>query len=343
MSAQAPTTPKLDSLPPEIEARMLYELFEPKDLSNFAKVCGKRQRGVQKFYESKYSSTVLAAFGSQSSQAEKKGRMTLDLSKRSLSLVHKTDQLVGGRFVLNSATQNKGVSVRHHDVQQKLAKKFWNTKTVGLVALLKVVPEAKDLLKTIKSIKSIEEKYLAMEVWLKSHTPNLTHACVVRIKERDVIEYVIPSFMFLPGGKALNCIPSALKYFKNLTKLELQNNLLNSLPGCVSGLGLKELHLFHNFFKKMPPVIPTLEKLSLERNGTFLFDDIASYIRMYIEAGGKGLTITMDKCYASEKRFESLIKEIESEETHDLSVSNQNDLCVIEIFETIPVTQPLSI
>lgn len=338
-----PTHRTIGSLPEGIGDEMLYECMTASQLRTVEDVSTTTREQVQSFYKRKYPSDVLDAYQiSQNSQEDGHQKKALCLKERAVSLIEKTDALVGGKGVLNRATGNGRASGTHHDVQQELAEQRWNAKAVGLIAFLKLVPEARDLLERVKAIESSQGKYLAMREWLKTQTPALTEARIVRIREQDVSEYVRPTFFPFRGTKVLNCIPRAVQFFRNLIKLELQNNLLCCLPARIARLGLQELDLSFNSFQKMPPVIKTLRRLNIQCNQVFQFDDIQDYIRNYIRDGGRNLTIFMDQRYASLRDFRALIQEVEVEGTHTISVSNENSTCVIRIYEQIPETLPLS-
>lgn len=216
----------------------------------------------------------------------------LVFEERARSLACKVEALVGGRNLVD-----EGVSIYYPGAQLEMATKRLNCKVIGLIPLLQQIPAARACLKQVAQSISDKDKYECMKTWIQAHPVE-----VDRLSEIELIQYTadkVKQFVqpiFYPvGAKVYNLIPREIKYFTGLRKMTLDNNYIAGFPEEFSELHLEHLSVQMNPLKKLPPPIPTLKTLHLERNlGQFKKEDIEAFIRGYAQNGGQWIAIFLD-------------------------------------------------
>lgn len=124
----------------------------------------------------------------------------------------------------------------------------------------------------------------------------------------------------------------------NLTRLEnldLRSNRLRGLPDSLSRLvRLKAVILNDNQFSSFPEVLqslPSLEVLQLLRNRHFHFADITAFIRGLIQKERVRVDIHLDGKYLKDRRYASLIEEVEAEGGYLLALERHGDHTLIKL------------
>lgn len=345
MSAPAPTTFSLAQarLPPELLDEVMGDM-DGLDLLQESLKDPLARRKVQQYYLSQYPKTAGLIATYDASQPEDTvfavPRSKSYLQARSTSLAEKTNRLVGGAGLVERAVGQS--SDLYHVAQAAMAAGRWNSKVIGLIPLLKKIPTARDCLSLVAETPSDSEKFVIMKNWIKTHPDDvrrLSAAEIIRCRAEDVGAFVKPIFYALQG-KVYNLVPREIKFFTGLQKLSFYNNFLSEVPAEIATLPLLELNLGANFLKKMPPAIPTLRRLNIAQNREQLrFEDIAGFIREYIEKGGEYIEITLDR--SDDPRFQELIGIIASSGTHTLKVDQKDGQSVFTVERVLEATQPL--
>ncbi len=302
------------------------------------------RRKVQQYYLSQYPQTAGLIATYDASQPDEtlfsSPRSQAYLHARSTSLAEKTNKLVGGSGLVERAVGQS--SDLYHGAQAVMAAGRWNSKVIGLIPFLRKIPAARDCLSLVAQTPSDLDKFGIMKNWIKTHPDDvlrLSTAEIIRCRVQDVQAFVKPIFYALQG-KVYNLIPKEIQYFTGLQKLSFYNNLLSEVPAEIGALPLLELNLGANFLRKMPPAIPTLRRLYIAENREQLrFEDIAHFIREYIEKGGEYIQITLDLC--NDPKYQELIDMIASSGTHALKLEQKDGHSVFTIEKVLEPTQPL--
>jgi len=342
MSVPAPTTFRFGDLPPEL-ADMVVNSLGGDDQRSVAQTSTALRDKTSALYLQNYVQTPGLISTYDASQEDPPAQPTNHyLMMRSFSLKGKTLGMTGGSALVDRVTAK--ASVFHPDSQLQLAKARWNCKVIGLIPLLKLIPAARACLIQIARIESDQEKYERIIAWIKSHPDDvagLKRADILRCRKENVQNFVTPHF-FILQGKVYNMVPKGIGLFRGLQHLSFYNNLLNEVPPEIVALPLRTLNLGANSFNRMPPVIPTLRNLFIEQNrGRFSFDEVANYIRSYIEKGGEYIKISLDREYFEDERYQGLILEIAAAGTHTLRLELIQGQSVFIVEKNLEATQPL--
>lgn len=350
MSAAVPTTHKpfrWTDLPEGIRDGGVFDCLDPETLHSVQRVSKRGHQETEGHYLRRIDSTVQAAILSQTQSQTEEGASQQDRlpkrRRRAIRLLEGAGKLVGGSKRVRDATQNGAISRIHPEVLRDVADGQYFCKVVGMIPILKVISGGTNVLEAIKQVDSNRDKYQAVKAWMQEHkgqVESVREVTITNCRYSDISEYISGNFLAL-RGKVYNLLPRAIGMLKGLTKLNVCNNLLVSVPRQLKGVPLEELDLSNNKLSKMPHAIKTVRKLNLERNGTFQFDDIERYIRSLIQEGGTYQQIFMDLSYSALPQFTKLCSEIEEEGSYTLSVERVDGSTKITILETIPDTLPL--
>lgn len=328
MSARPLTT--FDRLPSDVIQEALGCL-DGDDLREYGASSRKSRERTHACYEQacQNCSQVMDAYkASQGSQED------LGVKARANSLIRKTQKLMGGPKLV----ENVG-NVLAVDGQKKLAEARFSCKVIGLLPFFQAMPEAAGVLDQIKAIETSRDKYKTMRQWLAEH-PNaaarIERIESIRVMHVNVREFVKPTFFAIPG-KVYNLVPKEIAYFTNLKAWDLTNNLLAELPEEISRLPIEELSISMNFFKSMPPIIPTLRVLKMiGPYNEVSADSLKQYVQSWIAAGGRNLTIYLDESY-----FTDLLL-FDAGDDHTVQISKDMGETVIRVEEILEPTQVLS-
>lgn len=232
------------------------------------------------------------------SQDSQDGERTPKIQRRANSLIGKVSHLIGGKAALRQVE-----NPIHVEGQLILSDNWAHCKVIGLFPFFKAMTEARGLLDRVSKLRTNWDKYKEMRAWIKAHPKQvgrLKELNVIRLLDSQVCSVVQPTFFPL-RGKVYNLVPSEIRYFKGLKRLSFCNNLLTYLPEKINKLALREMNLDCNAFCEMPPIVPSLRKLSLVGNRVKIpVDNIEKYISDYICMGGDYLVISLNGSYITE-------------------------------------------
>lgn len=328
MSARPLTT--FDRLPSDIIQETL-RCLDGDALREYGASSRKSRARVHECYQQgcQNCSQVMDAYkASQGSQED------LSIRARANSLIRKTEKLVGGPGLLKDIGNPLAL-----DGQKKLADARFSCKVIGLLPFFQAMPEAAEVLGQVKALRTSREKYKTMRQWLAEHpdaAARIERIEAIRVMYRNMREFVAPSFFAIPG-KVYNLVPKEVAYFTGLKKWDLTNNLLSELPEEIAELPIEELSISLNFFKTMPPVIPTLRVLKMTGSyNEVSADSLIQYVRSWVAAGGKNLTIHLDDTY-----FDGL-RVFDVGNDHTVQISKDRGDTVIQVAALAEPTQVLS-
>lgn len=312
MSALAPTT--FNALPSDL-LNQIFCYLGPSSLEEYAEVDPKTRAQVDEHYVEKIAENreILRAYAASQElqQPLKRG------IKRRRETFTKEMQALLGVAPFIAKRQLRGRSILGDALQLQLARVRWNCKAIGLIPFLQAIPEAAECLSSVAALKSSEEKFNTMLEWIGQNpgpASQLRELEIVQCRIEHIQAFVLP-ILFPSSEKVYNRVPKEISLFTGLKTLSLRNNRLNTLPDSMKGMALEELDIGANSFKKVPPVIPSLRRLTLTGN-PIPFNEIAAYVLGHIREGGGDLEIGLDP--VSRAEFRQLRLEIPA--SHSLSM-----------------------
>lgn len=309
MSAPARTT--FNALPSDLVNQVLGYLG-PSSLEAYAEIdpITVDEHYVEKIAENREILRAYAA-SQELQQPLKRG------IKRRRETFTKEMQALLGVAPFIAKRQLRGRSILGDALQLQLARLRWNCKAIGLIPFLRAIPEAAECLSAVAALKSSEEKFNTMLEWIGQNpgpASQLRELEIVQCRIEHIQAFVLP-ILFPSSEKVYNRVPKEISLFTGLKTLSLRNNRLNTLPDSMKGMALEELDIGANSFKKVPPVIPSLRRLTLTGN-PIPFNEIAAYVLGHIREGGGDLEIGLDP--VSRAEFRQL--RLETPASHSLSM-----------------------